>query len=467
MKPSRVYQRPTRIILNRSSDTLTTPGAAAVFHLAWPMILKAVFLHGTVVVDGLLVAPLGEIAIAAMGVAAAVGGIVLGFIFAFSHAMQIRSAQAFGADNGVFQKSVLFTGTTIGMFLGLMGVILIAIFGKFAIASLASNEHVAAEAWAYLSIFTIFILGQSVSQPVVSYFNGCGRAKIPLIGYCISVPINIVSSYALIFGVWGAPELGVAGAALGSALAIIAQTIYLMVQLVRIEGHLRTVVGWHNGTFLQTLTNLTTFSIPIGATFVSANLASHVCVLLYAKMTLPAFAALTLIVPWNMLAGQISMQWTQATGIIVAQLLGNRTKATVLASFLNMAWRYAFVAAGIVSAIFLVMCLSVDEIYPKLEAETRAIIFGFLPLLILSQPLRATNAICGNVLRASGDTIYVMHIFIWSQWAFRVPLTALFVLYWDLSAFWVLSLWLAEEVVKFPAFHWRLLQGHWKHAVVD
>jgi Na+-driven multidrug efflux pump len=184
-------------------------------------------------------------------------------------------------------------------------------------------------------------------------------------------------------------------------------------------------------------------------------------------MTLPAFAALTLIVPWNMLAGQISMQWTQATGIIVAQLLGNRTKDTVLAGFLNMAWRYAFLAAGIVSAIFLVMCLSVDEIYPKLEAETRAIIFGFLPLLILSQPLRATNAICGNVLRASGDTIYVMHIFIWSQWAFRVPLTALFVLYWDLSAFWVLSLWLAEEVVKFPAFHRRLLQGHWKHAVVD
>jgi Na+-driven multidrug efflux pump len=218
---------------------------------------------------------------------------------------------------------------------------------------------------------------------------------------------------------------------------------------------------------LQTLTSLTKFSIPIGATFVSANFAAHVCALLYAKMTLPAFAALTLIVPWNMLAGQISMQWTQATGIIVAQLLGNQTKDTVLVSFLTTAWRYAFVAAGIVATIFLVMCFSVDEIYPRLEAETRAIIFGFLPLLILIQPLRATNAICGNVLRASGDTVYVMYIFIWSQWAFRVPLTALFILYWDLSAFWVLSLWLAEEVVKFPVFHKRLLQGHWKHALVE
>ena len=49
------------------------------------MILKAVFLHGTVVVDGILVAPLGESAIAAMGVAAAVGGIVLGFIFFSSY----------------------------------------------------------------------------------------------------------------------------------------------------------------------------------------------------------------------------------------------------------------------------------------------------------------------------------------------------------------------------------------------
>ena len=108
------------------------------------------------------------------------------------------------------------------------------------------------------------------------------------------------------------------------------------------------------------------------------------------------------------------------------------------------------------------MGLSLDWIYPNLERETRAILFGFLPILMVIQFPRATNAICGNTLRAAGDTVYVMHIFIWSQWAFRVPATALFVLYFDLSAFWILSLFLWEEVIKFPAFHRRLWRGDWK-----
>jgi Na+-driven multidrug efflux pump len=70
---------------------------------------------------------------------------------------------------------------------------------------------------------------------------------------------------------------------------------------------------------------------------------------------------------------------------------------------------------------------------------------------------------CGNTLRAGGDTVYVMMIFVCSQWLVRVPATALFVLYLDLSATWVLSLLLLDELVKFPPFHARLRQGKWKH----
>ena len=105
-------------------------------------------------------------------------------------------------------------------------------------------------------------------------------------------------------------------------------------------------------------------------------------------------------------------------------------------------------------------------IYPDLEHETRAILFGFLPILLILQFPRATNAICGNTLRAAGDTVYVMHIFVWSQWAFRVPATALFILYFDLSAFWIMSLFLWEEVLKFLPFHRRLWRGDWKESDV-
>ena len=59
-----------------------------------------------------------------------------------------------------------------------------------------------------------------------------------------------------------------------------------------------------------------------------------------------------------------------------------------------------------------------------------------------------------------------MHIFVWSQWLFRVPATALAVLYLDIGAVWVLSLLLAEELLKFPVFHRRLYRGQWKRAEI-
>lgn len=438
------------------------PSAKDVFTLAWPMTLKALFLHGTMVIDGFLVSPLGEGALAAMGLATALGGIVIGVIFAFSHAMQIRTAQAYGNGETVFLKSVLVSGLLISVTIGVVGAALINIFAGPLVDRLAPNATVGLEAQKYLTIFTFVLLGEAVGQCVASYFNGCSQTKLPLLGYVVAVPVNVVASLGLIHGLWGLPALGVAGAATGSAIAIGLQTTLWVVLLWRGHGPVFKSTGWRNGTLAATVRRHLVFALPIAATFVSATMAANVCSLIYAKMALNAFAAMTLIAPWNLLAGQIAMQWTQATGIIVAQLLGKQTPGPVLDRFLSSAWKGAFVAAGIVAAVFLAMCLSLDLIYPDLQPETRAILFGFLPILLVIQFPRATNAICGNTLRAAGDTVYVMHIFVWSQWAFRVPASALFVLYLELPAFWVLSLFFWEEVLKFPAFHRRIWQGDWK-----
>ena len=110
--------------------------------------------------------------------------------------------------------------------------------------------------------------------------------------------------------------------------------------------------------------------------------------------------------------------------------------------------------------------MSVDMLYPDLLSETRMTLVGFLPILLIIQLPRTTNAICGNTLRASGDTVYVMKLFIWAQWGFRVPATVIVVLYFDLSAFWVLSLLVWEELIKFYPFHQRLWRGDWKRRSV-
>lgn len=442
------------------------PNARDVFSLAWPMTIKAVLLHGTIVIDGWLVSSLGEAALAAMGLAAAIGGIALGVIFAFSHAMQIRAAQASGTDDPVFLKSALASGLAISLSVGILGMGAIFAFGWPLINVLAPTADIADAAWSYLTVFSLVILFESMGQCLSSYFNGRGRTRLPLYGYCLSVPINIAASVALIHGLWGLPALGVTGAALGSAIGVAVQVSFFATRLLHLDRNLKAVVGWRHGTFGRTAARHLTFSLPIAATFISATFAGHVCTLIYARMSLNDFAAMTLIAPWNMVAGQISMQWTQATGIIVAQLLGRHSPEALLDRFLSTAWRGAFLTAGIMSVLFAALYLSVDVLYANLSTDTRQTLLILVPILLVTSFPRSTNAVCGNTLRASGDTIYVMHIFVWSQWLFRVPATALAVLVFDLSAVWVLSIWLAEELLKFWPFHSRLWRGEWKRADV-
>lgn len=442
------------------------PTSRTVLALAWPMTLKSIILFGTVVIDAYLVSALGETALAAMGLAAAVAGFVLGGISAFSNAMQIRTAQAYGTSDPVALKSALASGLTISVSVGAVGLAVIFLFGNAILVRMAPSAEVAALAGRYLYIFTIVLLCETVGQTLSSYFNGCGRTRIPLYSFCLSLPVNVITSIILIHGYLGLPAFGVTGAAMGSAIAVALQVAFLVVHLLRHDGHLRQVAGWRQGIFSKTLKRHLGFSLPIAATFISATFAGRVCTLIYARLSLNEFAAMTLITPWIMVAGTIGMQWAQATGIIVAQLLGQQRPVEVLDRFLSSAWRGAFVAAAIVASLYAVVCLSANVLYSDLSPETRAVLLGFLPILVCLPFPKGSNAICGNTLRASGDTIYVMHVFLWSQWAFRVPAVAVAVLWLGLPAFWVLSLQLVEEFIKFPAFHRRLYQGRWKTAAV-
>ncbi len=449
-----------------TSAPIAGPTAGHVFALAWPMTLKAIILHGTVVIDAYLVSALGETPLAAMGLAAAIAGFVLGAILAFSNAMQIRTAQAYGTGDAVFLKSTLASGLAVSLAVGCFGLAVITLFGAPLIGWMAPNAEVAGLAGDYLAVFSLVILGSAIAICLTSYFNGCGRTRVPLISYGLALPVNVLCSVVLIHGYWGLPAMGVTGAALGSAVASAVQVVYLVACLRRHDGYLRHVPGWRQGRFIPTLKRYVAFSLPIAATFVSATFATHVCTLIYARLELNEFAAMTLIAPWIMVTGTIGMQWAQATGIIVAQLLGQRRDEAVLDRFLSSAWRGAFIAAGAVAALLLAVSLSANTLYSDLAPQTRAILLSFLPVLVLLPFPKGSNAICGNTLRAAGDTIYVMHIFVWSQWLFRVPATALAVLYLDVGAVWVLSLLLAEELLKFPVFHRRLYRGQWKRAEI-
>ena len=66
--------------------------------------------------------------------------------------------------------------------------------------------------------------------------RAAGDTRTPMIGSVIINTINIVGDYVLIFGKWGFPKLGVAGAAIATALGQIVGFLYVILCLFKETG---------------------------------------------------------------------------------------------------------------------------------------------------------------------------------------------------------------------------------------
>jgi len=53
------------------------------------------------------------------------------------------------------------------------------------------------------------------------------NTRIPLYGFLMEIPVNVVISVVLIYGYFGLPAMGLAGAALGSLAAIALRLTYI------------------------------------------------------------------------------------------------------------------------------------------------------------------------------------------------------------------------------------------------
>ncbi len=425
------------------------------------MALRAVMMFSIAIIDLYLVSFLGEAAVAAIGLATVITGLVMGCTFAFANAMQIRVAQAYGSADPLELKTAFYSGLVINVLIVLGGILLILVFGYPLLALMAHTPLIAAGAAGYLSVFLLVLLAEAVSSVLTSHFNGCRRTKLAFYSFLISAPVNIGSSILLIFGLYGFPQMGLVGAAWGSFLGALLRLLYLAVMFYRAHGLFTEVAGWLHGSLSRAAGKQFSFSWPIAATFVSMTFANQVCMAIYANLNVYQFAAMTLIAPWVRIAGQLSYTWAQATGILVAQLLGQALSAAALDTFLSRAWRGAFVAAMLVALAYALIIFASRWIYADLAEETRMALLSLLPVLLLVAFPRTSNSVCGNVLRASGDTQSSMNIHLAANWLFMVPMTAFFVLVLDLSVLWVFALTLLEELVKFPFFHRRIWSKEW------
>ncbi|MBT8474409.1 MAG: polysaccharide biosynthesis C-terminal domain-containing protein, partial [Alphaproteobacteria bacterium] len=133
----------------------------------------------------------------------------------FARAVMPIVASAAGTDDDRQVRRVTRMGAWLSILFGALAMPLL-IWSEGWLLAIGQAPEVVAEAALYLKIRAWGLIPALIIVVLISYLSSLERTRVILIVTLVTTAINILLNYMLIFGNFGAPELGIAGAAVAS-----------------------------------------------------------------------------------------------------------------------------------------------------------------------------------------------------------------------------------------------------------
>ena len=416
--------------------------ARALLVLGLPIIgshLAQMALHVT---DTILLGRYGVNALASVVIGTTAFFVIFIFGSGFATAVMPLVASAVGRGDEVQVRRDARMGMWLSLGFGLISYPLFWTSGSWLLA-LGQKPEIAALGQDFLRIAGLGMVPALLIMALKSYLSALGRTQVVLWVTLAAVGINLALAYPLIFGVWGAPEMGVRGAAIAS----LAVQVATFVALVCYAGWLPELRKYHLFQRFwradwQALGQVFRLGWPIGVTMLAeSGLFSAVSVMmgwigtveLAAHGIAMEVAALAFMVHLG-LSNAVTVRTGRAEGAGDARGLRDGAKVAIALSA-------GFGLAMVVLFLSLpepILSLFVDQAKPETAAILR---FGtvLLALAALFQMADAMQVMALGLLRGIRDTRVPMWAAALSYWVIGIPCSYLLAFRFGLGG---VGLWL-------------------------
>lgn len=236
-------------------------------------------------------------------------------------------AQYFGSGAMDRIGRVLWQGLYFSLFSGVV-FWLLALFATGPLFELAGHDPAVRELEEiYFSILCQGAVLNVAGNTLATFFAGRGLTRPVMIITIISVILNIPLDYALIYGRWGMPELGIAGAGMATVSAW-GVTCLLLTALIFSRRNNQQYGVLKNCRFEpQLFLRLLRYGVPGSLQFTLDILAFTLFILLVGRIGTLELAATNIVLSINSVAFMPSMGVSQGVSVMVGQALGRNKPA--------------------------------------------------------------------------------------------------------------------------------------------
>lgn len=202
--------------------------------LATPVILGMLGHQVVALVDNIMVGQLGSAELAAVSLGNSFMFIAMSIGIGFSTAITPLVAEADGEGDAAKGKSSFKHGLFLCIVLGL-ALFGIVMFSKPLMYIMKQPPVVVDIAMPYLTLVAASLVPMIIFQAFKQFSDGLSMTRFPMYATILANVVNVILNYIFIFGKFGAPALGVVGAAIGTLASRVVMVFYLWFLLSRQE----------------------------------------------------------------------------------------------------------------------------------------------------------------------------------------------------------------------------------------
>ena len=431
----------------------------SIWTLAAPMMIGGALEDLFSMVDLYFVGRLGHIEVAALGIAGTVVAILMMMVQGITVGTTALIAHFTGDKN--YEEADIVLGQT--FILGLIGSFIMYIVAVFLVEPILILFGAKGEVLIYAADYLKITFGWSIVifffEGVNQALRGSGDAQMPLKALIIANILNIILDPLLIMGYGPFPQMGVAGAAIATALTRGIGFIFLFLHLTVGHSTLQFKVRYTKpNLFLMkriisigSFSSLQVFIREVSFLFLMRLVASFGAITL-AAYGIGARLRMVIMVP--------GLGFANSASVLLGQNMGAKQPERATESTWRTVLYYEFIAISL-ATIFIIFAPQLVAIFAK-QPEVIRIGTSFLRYLGVTFPFLALSLVLGQAMNGAGDTAAPTIINAIAQLGVRIPLAYIFALVVGMESS---GIWLginASDIAQGLGMVFLFRSGHWK-----
>ena len=422
------------------------------FSMYFVLVFQNVISLSVNLADNIMLGAYSEVSLSGVAAVNQIQFIYQQLLTAVGDGMVIFCSQYWGKKQLESVKKIAATAMHTGLVFAAALFLAVSLFPEQAVGLFTTDQAIIAEGVKYLSLIRFTYLFFAVTTILLATLRSVEIVKIAFYLSVSTLVINCCINYVLIYGKFGAPRLGVTGAAVGTLVARIVECGAALWYVLRKEPNLKMRISdyFRTDRLLRRDYFKTTVPMLIVQGLWGLNTAMQTVIL--GHMTARAIAANSAASNLFLMVKSMAVGASSAASVLIGKTIGegDLKKVHLYARRLQK----MFVVIGIVSGVFLYFLRIPVLSFYDLAPETREMANRFLIILsVICVTMSYQMPTNHGIIRGGGNAMFVVRMDLISIWCIVIPLSFFMAFVVKASPVVVVCCLNADQVFKcIPAF---------------